>query len=60
MEAIWTLGGHDVAEHPPLTESAEADVVVVGAGITGLTTALALAEAGQRVMVLEAARVGAG
>ena len=60
MEAIWTLGGHDVAEHPPLTESTEADVVVVGAGITGLTTALALAEAGQRVMVLEAAKVGGG
>ena len=36
------------------------DVVVVGAGITGLTTALLLARAGRTVAVLEAAYVGAG
>ena len=34
-----------------LAEDAEADVVVVGAGITGLTAAHALATAGQRVVV---------
>lgn len=44
----------------PLAESLEADVVVVGAGYTGLYTALRLAEAGQRVVVLEASRVGWG
>lgn len=36
------------------------DAVVVGAGFTGLTTALLLAEAGRRVAVLEARTVGAG
>jgi glycine/D-amino acid oxidase-like deaminating enzyme/nitrite reductase/ring-hydroxylating ferredoxin subunit len=36
-----------------LAEDAEADVVVVGAGITGLTAAHALATAGKRVVVLE-------
>ena len=36
------------------------DTVVVGAGITGLTTALLLGRAGQRVLVLEAQRVGSG
>jgi glycine/D-amino acid oxidase-like deaminating enzyme len=35
-------------------------VVVVGAGIAGLTTALLLARAGRRVIVLEALRIGAG
>lgn len=37
-----------------------ADVVVVGAGYTGLSAALHLAEAGFQVMVLEAHRVGFG
>jgi glycine/D-amino acid oxidase-like deaminating enzyme/nitrite reductase/ring-hydroxylating ferredoxin subunit len=36
-----------------LAEDTEADVVVVGAGITGLTAAHALATAGKRVVVLE-------
>lgn len=36
------------------------DVVVVGAGLTGLTTALLLGRAGQRVLVLEAETVGFG
>ena len=35
------------------------DSVVVGAGITGLTTATLLARSGQRVAVLEARTVGA-
>ncbi|HEY6081721.1 MAG TPA: FAD-dependent oxidoreductase [Polyangiaceae bacterium] len=37
-----------------------ADVAVVGGGITGLTTALLLAEAGKRVVLLEGRRLGAG
>ena len=38
----------------------EADVCIVGAGYTGLSTALHLARAGQKVVVVEAARVGFG
>ncbi len=43
-----------------LTESVETDVCIVGAGFTGLYTALRLAKAGKRVVVLESARVGWG
>jgi glycine/D-amino acid oxidase-like deaminating enzyme len=54
----------DTAEHvlpaPPLDGSARADVVVVGGGLTGLSTALHLAERGTRVAVLEAQQPGWG
>jgi glycine/D-amino acid oxidase-like deaminating enzyme/nitrite reductase/ring-hydroxylating ferredoxin subunit len=45
---------------PELEGDHTADVVVVGAGITGLTTALLLAREGKRVRVLESGRVGGG
>ena len=38
---------------PPLREDTTADVVVIGGGITGLTTAYLLTMAGRRVVVLE-------
>ena len=43
-----------------LSESQSADVCVIGAGYTGLSTALHLAEAGYTVIVLEAHRIGFG
>ena len=42
-----------------LAGDADADVVVVGGGITGLTTAYLLAKAGTRVVVLERGRCAA-
>ena len=44
------------ATFPPfakLAEDVETDVVIVGAGVTGLTAAYLLAKAGKRVVVLE-------
>jgi gamma-glutamylputrescine oxidase len=45
---------------PPLDGDAAADVVVVGAGVTGCACALRLARGGASVLVLEARRVAAG
>ena len=46
--------------HAPLEGDVRADVCVIGAGFTGLSAALHLAEAGVRVVVLEAHRAGFG
>jgi glycine/D-amino acid oxidase-like deaminating enzyme len=45
---------------PELAGDVACDVVVVGAGITGITTALLLAKSGADVAVIEASRVGSG
>lgn len=47
-------------ERPALQGDVQADVCVIGAGYTGLSTALFLAEAGMQVVVLEAVKVGFG
>lgn len=57
--SVW-LRALPAVGYPPLHGEAVADVAVIGAGITGLTTALLLKHAGLRVVVLEAGRVGAG
>lgn len=49
-----------VGNYPSLHGDLLADVVIIGAGITGLTAAWHLKQLGKRVVVLEAGRVGAG
>ena len=45
---------------PPLEGDIQADVCVVGAGLSGCSTAMHLAQRGYKVVVLEAERIGYG
>jgi glycine/D-amino acid oxidase-like deaminating enzyme len=59
----WGLWGATASASPAttsLSHSVDADVVVIGAGYTGLSAALHLAQAGRGVTVLEAHDIGSG
>ena len=47
-------------DRPALQDSVSAEVAVIGAGFSGISSALHLAEKGFKVVVLESARVGFG
>jgi len=57
--ALWAAT-NPPPPRPPLQHDLSVDVAVVGAGITGITAAHLLKEAGLRVAVLESRRVGSG
>jgi glycine/D-amino acid oxidase-like deaminating enzyme len=60
QHSLWRA----TAPHAPATvvlgDRVEADVAIVGAGYTGLSCAIALAETGRNVVVLEAREIGHG
>jgi glycine/D-amino acid oxidase-like deaminating enzyme len=58
--SLWTATSPPAPSTPPLDESAQADVCVIGGGYAGLSTALHLAERGVRTVVLEAKEPGYG
>ena len=57
---LWELTAPAAPETPTLQGDVTADVVAIGAGYTGLSSALHLAEAGKRAIVLEANEIGFG
>ena len=57
--SLWAATG-PATDYPPLDESIDADALVVGAGITGLVTALLLQREGLGVTLIDQHRVGAG
>ena len=59
-DSLWAAVTPSGPELPQLEGSAEADVVIIGAGFTGLSTALHLREAGIDVAIVEAAEPGFG
>lgn len=60
MENLWESSTSSKPSYPEQIGRIETDVCVVGAGITGLTTALQLVNEGRDVVVLEAQKIGYG
>lgn len=58
--SYYAATANENTDYPPLIGEQHADVCVVGAGFTGISTALHLAERGYNVHVVEASKVGWG
>ena len=58
--SLWLSTAEPAIDAPALVGGSETEVVVVGAGVTGLSAALHLAEAGRGVAVLEAREIAWG
>ena len=59
-DSLWAATAVPGPDTPTLTESITADVAIVGAGFSGLRTALELASAGVSVCVVDAGDIGWG
>ncbi|MDH3401301.1 MAG: FAD-binding oxidoreductase, partial [Chromatiales bacterium] len=58
--SYYAATANNQTRYPPLNGAHKVDVCVVGAGFSGIATALTLAERGYKVAVVEANRVGWG
>jgi glycine/D-amino acid oxidase-like deaminating enzyme len=58
--SYYAATANEATDYPPLRGDHQADVCVIGAGFTGIATALTLAERGYSVRVVEANKVGWG
>ncbi|MBX2882680.1 MAG: FAD-binding oxidoreductase, partial [Granulosicoccus sp.] len=58
--SYYAASRNDVTDRPAVNGNVEADICIVGAGFSGLSTALHLAEAGFDVAVIEGVKIGWG
>lgn len=54
--SLW-IDDSPKTSYPPLSADVQADIAIVGGGITGITAAYLLAKAGQKVVLIEKGRV---
>lgn len=59
-DSLWAKTAIQGPESAPLTYNAHVDVIIIGAGYTGLSAAIHLAEAGMSCVVLDASQPGWG
>ena len=60
LKSIWQENFQEVTDRSAPERSEHYDVIIVGAGITGCSTALELAKAGRRCLLVEAHDIGFG
>jgi glycine/D-amino acid oxidase-like deaminating enzyme len=56
--SLWKKISNKISEYPVLDRDIEVDVAIIGGGITGITAANQLINAGKKVVVLEANSIG--
>jgi len=59
-QVLWSVLVDECPKFPKIHHDIQVDVCVIGAGFTGLSTAIHLAEKGYSVAILEAHHVGSG
>lgn len=59
-KSTWQKTAKKAPEFPQLKEDIIADIVIIGAGITGLTLAYLLKDSGKKIVILEAEEIGSG
>ncbi|MHB8660768.1 MAG: NAD(P)/FAD-dependent oxidoreductase [Minisyncoccota bacterium] len=52
MDSTWTRGAVDTKSYPALQGELEADVVIIGAGLTGVSTAYLLHKRGKKIVLI--------
>ncbi len=58
-ESFWTRS-QSLPAYPAMEKNTVADVVIIGAGLTGLLSAYLIAQTGRRVVILEKDRIASG
>jgi glycine/D-amino acid oxidase-like deaminating enzyme/nitrite reductase/ring-hydroxylating ferredoxin subunit len=59
-KSIWEDTAGSIEEFPSFSGDQKTDIAIVGGGITGLTAAMLLSDAGKEVVLLEARKIGLG